>query len=628
MSFMFNPHPFDDMSAINRPKISKETATSIVCGLKETAKYLSGILSEYFKENKNRDCCILAMDGYISAQWEQTINLIIQNLKLSSIDVSIIDISKKYKSSELLEKQFEEYLPKERKVDPVLLFGRLIKKNEKKYEYIFDSILLEELKRNLEREKTKKTGIKKVIIVYGCGAALNTLRSVYDYIAYFDVTPKQVVLRAKNGMVKNLGDTTPRPFNELMRRLYYIDFELAMALRGELLKNGEIDFYIASDVPEDLKLIPKEALNEIMSSLVKYPFRCKPVYIEGVWGGQFIKKVRSLPNNIRNCAWSFELIPLEVSLLVEVGNNLIEFPFFTFVQKEGIELMGKDCVKKFGGYFPIRFNYDDTYHSSGNMSIQVHPTDEYIKEHFNEFGRQDESYYVIVTGHEAKTYLGFKENANVDEFLSKIKTSEVKYTSVDYDTYVNSIPSKPGMQFLIPAGTIHASGRNQVVLEIGSLTVGSYTFKLYDYLRKDLDGKLRPIHSYHGERVLKSNRRTEWVNKNLVQEPKLVRKGEGWAEYIIGEHDLIYFSLRRLEFEREIEDNTNGKFHVLTFVDGEKAIIQSIENPERCYYANFLDVVVVPANIGRYVIKNLGNQPIIMHKTMLKDGFEDGYENE
>ncbi len=49
------------------------------------------------------------------------------------------------------------------------------------------------------------------------------------------------------------------------------------------------------------------------------------------------------------------------------------------------------------------------------------------------------------------------------------------------------------MQFMLPGGTIHASGRNQLILEIGSLTVGSYTFKLYDYLRADLDGTRRPI---------------------------------------------------------------------------------------------------------------------------------------
>jgi mannose-6-phosphate isomerase class I len=317
----------------------------------------------------------------------------------------------------------------------------------------------------------------------------------------------------------------------------------------------------------------------------------------------------------------FDLIPLEVSIVVEAGKNLLEFPYFTFIQKEGVSIMGEKCVEKFHGYFPIRFNYDDTYHSSGNMSIQVHPGEAYCKENFAEHGRQDESYYVVATGHGAKTYIGFNDGVDIDEFIREAKKSEVEYTTVDHDKYVSSVPSQPGIQFLLPAGTIHASGRNQLILEIGSLTVGSYTYKLYDYLRADLDGIPRPIHTYHGERVLETGRTAGWVKENLVQEPRLLRSGEGFAEYLIGEHDLVYFSLRRLEFEKSIEDDTQGKFHVLTLVDGEKVLIQSLDYPERSYTQNYLDMVVVPANIGRYVIKNLGNQPVCIHKTLLKDGF-------
>ena len=120
---------------------------------------------------------------------------------------------------------------------------------------------------------------------------------------------------------------------------------------------------------------------------------------------------------------------------------------------------------------------------------------------------------------------------------------------------------------------------------------------------------------------MRKERIASWVKKNLVNQPELVRKGEGWAEYIVGEHELLYFSLRRLEFEKSIDDNTNGKFHVLTLVDGEKVVVQSVEYPERRYIQNYLDIIVVPANVGKYTIINLCNQPVCIHKTMLKDGF-------
>ena len=88
-----------------------------------------------------------------------------------------------------------------------------------------------------------------------------------------------------------------------------------------------------------------------------------------------------------------------------------------------------------------------------------------------------------------------------------------------------------------------------MILEIGSLTVGSYTYEMYDYLRKDFDGKPRPIHTYHGDKVLDRSRTKEWVNQNLVNGgSRVVRSGEGWEEFVVGEHDLLYFSLRNLRF--------------------------------------------------------------------------------
>ena len=70
-------------------------------------------------------------------------------------------------------------------------------------------------------------------------------------------------------------------------------------------------------------------------------------------------------------------------------------------------------------------------------------------------------------------------------------------------------------------------------------------------------------------------------------------------------------------------DYTQGIFHVLTLVDGERIRIRSLAHPERCYEAGFMDLTVVPADIGPYVIENLGAEPIRVHKTLLRDGYQD-----
>ncbi len=606
---MFNPYPYEDPNPINKPELSESTVNSIISGIHQvTARLVDKI------KGRNSEKLTICMDGYVAAEWVRQVNLLTGVLKKHDYTVNVFNAADSYKSANELNEMLEPNLAEDLEKDPVLLFGKLF---EEGYETLFDAVKLDALKQKLSGSGSGKT----VNIVYGAGTLSHELRSTCDIAVYLDVTPKQAVLRIKNGRYKNLGDKSARPFKALMRRCYYYDFELAMHLRKELMKEGVIDFYIASDDPDNSQIIPKAAFDEICSNLVKYPFRCKPVYLEGVWGGYYIKKLRGLPDAMKNCAWIFDLIPLEVSLLVQAGEQVVELPFFTFVCKEGEALMGKECVDTFNGYFPIRFNYDDTYHSNGNMSIQLHPGADYIKENFNEHGRQDESYYVIATGHGAKTYIGLNEGVDADEFIELTKKSEKDFSPVDYEKYVNHVDSKPGVQVMLPAGTIHSSGRNQLILEIGSLTVGSYTFKMYDYLRPDLDGIPRPIHTYHGERTLAKDRTTPYVNEKLVHNPKQLRSGEGWAEYVVGENDLLYFSLYRYEFTERIEADTNGVFHVLTLVDGEKVAVYPKNHPERRYIQNYLDVVVVPANTGKYVIENLGDQPVCVHKTCLKENF-------
>jgi len=229
---------------------------------------------------------------------------------------------------------------------------------------------------------------------------------------------------------------------------------------------------------------------------------------------------------------------------------------------------------------------------------------------------------VIVTGHDAKTFIGFRDDADIPEFFRAIEAADKEGKPVDYMKYISYEESKPGLQVMLPAGTVHSSGRNQVILEIGSLTVGSYTYKMYDYLRLDFDGKQRPIHTKLGELNVETERRTSWIRENVVQKPRFVRGYEGQGECILGEHDLMYISLRRLEFDKSIDDDTDGVFHVLTVVDGDRVRIRSKKDPELYYDADFMDIVVVPAALGEYEIVNLGNEPIRIHKTTLREGFQ------
>ena len=594
MSFMFHPYPYSDPSAVNHVT---GRGVSPIAGIHAVTKKLASLL----KEGKR-----LGLDAYPGADYESLVNVLRQ--QCAGAGILFIDAATLLKPAEEIEAIVSPYLPQDKKRDPVLLYGRRYRDG---FAGLQDAVKVAELRETLASSRG--------VLVYGLGALAHELEKCYDARVWMDVTPRTAVLAYKNGFARNIGALTDLPYGQTMRRNYYVDFEIAIEARWELIKSGKLDWYISADVPQSMQMLSFSDLNALFEELVERPFRCRPVYLEGVWGGYYIHRLRNLPKEMRNCAWVFDMIPMEVSIVAKTDSYEFEAPFFTFVQAMGEKLLGRQAYEQFGGYFPIRFNYDDTYHASGNMSIQCHPDAGYVMSNHDELGRQDESYYICVTGMDAKTYLGFRDETSCDEFFEQARQAEKTGEQMDYEKYVSHVPSAPGTQVMIPAGTIHASGRNQVILEIGSLTVGSYTYKLYDYQRTDPQtGLPRPIHLEMGSEVIKKEYTKDWVDKNLVNHGGLVREGEGFREIIVGEHDLLYFSLRNLIFDKTITDDTDGLFHVLALVDGEKVRVESADDPSKFYIMNSMDMAVIPANLGRYTITNLGAGTVTIHKTHLK----------
>lgn len=605
MSFMFKPLAYDDPKAVNRIQLPEGITDHITAGNEKVVDVLANMCLSAEKER-----FVLAMDGYVSAQFEDLCVPLCVKVKKAGRSCLLVSMKELYKSEEEIATLTAESLPLNYEDDPVLLFGRLYRGE------MDDLIDCEKAKRVLEAAK------EQVVIIYGLGSACRGMRGWADAVAYVDVTPKVTAIRAREQKFVNIGDSEGRPFALLMRRNYYVDFEVAVRLRKELLTQNLVNFYILGSDETNYVLLPAADLNAILDRLVCYPFRTKPVYLEGIWGGEYIRKIRGLPQEIAgNVAWVFDMIPMEVSIVVEAGDTLLDIPFSTFIQMRGEPMMGRRCVEQFEGYFPIRFNYDDTWHSNGNMSVQVHPDEDFVIENYDEFGRQDEAYYVIATGHGARTYCGFCGDGR--EFLELAKRSEQTHEDIDYRKYINSVESIPGRQIMLPAGTVHASGRNQLILELGSLTIGSYTYKVYDYNRKDKDGNARPIHTKNAEQVLHFERDGQWVRENIAIEPILLEETADYTEYVVGRTELMYYETRRVELVTHgvYEGKNHGQFTVITVVDGEAVHIYSKAHPEFCFDASYLDIVTIPATIEDYVIEARGYQPVVVHKTLLREGY-------
>jgi mannose-6-phosphate isomerase class I len=476
------------------------------------------------------------------------------------------------------------------------------------------------LKKKLKNFKKKsESNSFRVVISFGYGSAIPFLRKLYDQIFYFDLTREELFNQSERHPIFFLGSKGQGPaVHEFLRRFYYIDSQVLNKQKRYVLRY--MNWYVECNFSREPKLISKDIYYQILSSVAQRPFRIKPLYYPVAWGGNWLKKLKNLPPAMPNSGQGC-IVASENSIRIRVNNLLIlEIPFINLLWKESLKILGSHVSKKFHGEFPFTYWYDDGI-EGGNMAIQVHPNNSYIREQFNEPIRQDESYYILHTGPGAVTYLGLKEDVDLRRFFKEAERAEKKGVPLEYERYVNSIPTKPGDYFLIPAGTVHASGRNQVVLEIdGGIAAYSpgYTFHIYDYLRPDLDGKLRPIHLKHAFNVIKEYRRANWVLTNLKQTPRLIRSGDDWAEYLLGQRNDMYYAVYRLEFKTQIEDDTKGGLILLSLVEGDSVIVQSESDPEKRYVLKFPDTLTVPACVGKFLIISPKGEPCKVVKALIK----------
>jgi mannose-6-phosphate isomerase class I len=310
-----------------------------------------------------------------------------------------------------------------------------------------------------------------------------------------------------------------------------------------------------------------------------------------------------LPANEPNFAWCFDCVPEENSLLFGFGSRTISSPALPVVHRHPLALLGRHVFETFGAEFPIRFDLLDTW-EGGNLSLQVHPLGDYIRERFGMNYTQDESYYVLDAKAGAQVFLGFKNGLDPTRFTNELEAAQSGGASFRPGHHVAAWPSAKHAHFSIPAGTIHCSGRDNVVLEI-SATPYIFTFKLWDWGRLDLYGEPRPIHLEHGLANLQWERNAEWVGRNLIDRVRPVVKGDGWQEESTGLHPLEFIETRRHWFTEPVEHHTGGTVNVLNLVEGPAAVVESPSAGFEPFVVHYAETFVVPASVGGYRISPL-----------------------
>lgn len=468
------------------------------------------------------------------------------------------------------------------------IFGR---RNTLTYADFFDAGKLEALKLDSEG----------LTIVYGHGATLVAPEATL--IIYADMPRWEIQMRSRRHEVTGIGvDNAADAPSIHYKRGYFLDWVICDALKRRIM--DKVDFWLDTVETGNPKMIDADTFARGLDATVARPFRVVPFFDPAPWGGQWMKEVCGLDPEQANYGWCFDCVPEENSLYLEIDGTLFEMPSNNLVFGRTRRLLGAPVEARFGQDFPIRFDFLDTI-GGGNLSLQVHPTTQYIRETFGIPYTQDESYYLLDAEEGATVYLGLKTGVDPDEMIAALNHSQETGEPFDAERFVNKWPAKKHDHYLIPAGTIHCSGAGAMVLEI-SATPSIFTFKLYDWGRLGLDGLPRPINIGHGSNVIQWERQTDLISKRFINRIEPVAEGEGWREERTGLHENEFIETRRHWFTGPVTHDTGDGVNVFNVIEGDELIVESPTGAFEPFVVHYAETFIVPASVGSYTIRPHG----------------------
>ncbi|HZW38005.1 MAG TPA: class I mannose-6-phosphate isomerase [Ignavibacteriaceae bacterium] len=542
---------------------------------------------------------VLLVDGYHGVNWSEFISGLDNSLSKYKITPDYISISNVYASEIEINKKIEDFLGGD---DPI--FGMHFPMS---LEYLFDPKRLLDLRIEASIRRGKKAG--DITIIYGCGSSLVEL---YDKLWYIDVPKDYLQERARNAEIKNLGSDKNVSFGSFYKRSYFVEWPALNRIKRQILPY--LDRFVDLQNPAEPTSINGNDFREALKELSSTPFRLRPWFYPGPWGGKFMQGHMGLDPEAPNFAWSFEMIVPENGVIIEKNDIPLEFSFDCIMFMYNRNMLGENAANQFKYEWPVRFDYLDTI-DGGNLSVQVHPRPDYIRKEFGETYTQDETYYICTAKPNSKVYLGLTEDCNPEEFKIALEDAIATGKELDIEKFVNHEPSKPHDLFLIPNGTVHCSGEGNLVLEI-SATPYIFTFKIYDYMRRDLEGNLRPINIERGFKNIRFERRKSWVQENLVAKPKVISSGKGWQEVVLYDKPYTFYNINRIEFADEYVMNTNGLAYSTNLVQGEQ--VEIISENGRVTKLSYLETMLIPAATGELRIINKGKIPVMMVMVYIK----------
>lgn len=260
-----------------------------------------------------------------------------------------------------------------------------------------------------------------------------------------------------------------------------------------------------------------------------YPLKFKPVYKSVIWGGERLKTKLDKKNTPENCGESWEISGVENNVSVVSEGFLSGNPLDDLIEVYMGDLLGDTVYERFGTEFPVLIKFID---ANDDLSVQVHPDDEYSASHHGKRGKT-EMWYIIDSEPGAELISGFNQEVDEKMFLSHLKGKTLK-------EILNFVPVKKGDVFFLPAKRIHAIGKGIMLAEIQQTS--DVTYRIYDWERVGMDGKPRELNLDHSLKVM------DYKKRDDIRTPY-----NSLMNHTVNLADCPYFTTSIIEFDQPVD---------------------------------------------------------------------------
>lgn len=280
--------------------------------------------------------------------------------------------------------------------------------------------------------------------------------------------------------------------------------------------------------------------------------KLQPAFKDYLWGGNRLRTDFGFNSELSKLAEGWMLSCHKDGENTVLNGKYKGCTLSQVIESEGRDLLGENG-KKFD-FFPILIKLID---AENDLSVQVHPDNEYALRVEGEYGKT-ECWYILDCADGAELIYGFKKKISTEEFKSRIADNS-------FLDVVNKVKVKKGDMFFIEAGTLHAIGKGILLCEIQQNS--NTTYRVYDYNRKDKDGNTRPLHVDKAVDVTKCE--PPKYDTRPIGEPEEIDGGT--AQRLV---ECELFRVQKLSVDgavRDCADNSSFISYVVT--DGEGEII-------------------------------------------------------